>query len=108
MTSEKGRQVIENGWKSAGIIKALTKGDDGLDPLDPFPSVDPLDSSTSVNNVFYHPQPTIGPGELANFISARQDTTNSDSDDEWEEINISESRNEAIANIFDVLDDETW
>ena len=36
MTSDKRRQVIENGWKAAGIVETLKKGADGLEPLDPF------------------------------------------------------------------------
>ena len=36
MTSDKGKEIIENGWKSAGIVEAVTNGTEGLEPLDPF------------------------------------------------------------------------
>ena len=41
-TSETGRKIIANGWKSAGITETVSKGIEGLPLLDPFDSFDPL------------------------------------------------------------------
>ena len=47
LTSEKGQEVIANGWRSAGITEAISVGSQGLLSLDPFHHVDPLDEETS-------------------------------------------------------------
>ena len=33
LTSNEGRKVVENGWKSAGITDAVSKGVSGLEPF---------------------------------------------------------------------------
>ena len=43
LTSQKGQEIIENGWKSAGITEAISVGTRGLPSLDQLASVDPLD-----------------------------------------------------------------
>ena len=99
MTSDKGKQIIENGWKSAGIVEAVTNGTEGLEPLDPFASIDPLDVPSTVDEMFKQTQPNIGDGEHSNFISS-----SSDSDDEWVEMNAFDD--EPIRNIFEVFNDD--
>ena len=42
LTSSAGREIITNGWKSAGITEAASKGIECLKKLDPFHSIDPL------------------------------------------------------------------
>ena len=42
LTSEKGREIISNGWKAAAITDAITKGSHGLESFDPFQAIDPL------------------------------------------------------------------
>ena len=42
LTSSAVREIIANGWKSAGITEAVSKGIEGLEKLDPFHSIDPL------------------------------------------------------------------
>ena len=42
MTTEKGRDVIESGWRAAGITDALIKGSKDLPSIDPFEHVDPM------------------------------------------------------------------
>ena len=37
-----GKEIIANSWKAAYITENLKKGKQGLDPLDPFVSIDPL------------------------------------------------------------------
>ena len=41
-TSTSGRDIIANGWKSAGISKAVSDGLNGMEDLDPFHLIDPL------------------------------------------------------------------
>ena len=98
MTSEKGRKVIENGWKAAGILEAIIKGTSGLEPLDPFAMIDPLDES-STPELCEQSLRTTDPNE--NFISPRQDE---DSEDDYEEMNDSDG--EPVRNIFEILNDE--
>ena len=47
MTSGKGKDVIANGWKSAGIMEALERGKNEFGDLDPFSDIDPLMESTA-------------------------------------------------------------
>ena len=42
MTTEKGRDVIERGWRAAGITDALIKGSKDLPSIDPFEHIDPM------------------------------------------------------------------
>ena len=99
MTSDKGRQVIENEWKAAGIVEALKKGAGGLEPLDPFAMIDPLDTST-IRELFDQNLPTSDPDE--NFVSPRQD--DDDSDDDLEDMDDFDGQ--SVRNIFEVLNDE--
>ena len=98
MTSDNGRQIIANGWKSAGITEALSKGSGGLESLDPFASIDPLDSSPIESVFIQAPHTVIANDQLGDFINIQNDD---DSDDEWE---VEDSAD--VRNIFDVLDDE--
>lgn len=42
MTSDAGKSIIENGWKSVGISDAVPKGLSGLEKINPFNSTDLL------------------------------------------------------------------
>ena len=42
MTTEKGRDVIESGWRAAGITDALIKGSKDVPSIDPFEHTDPM------------------------------------------------------------------
>ena len=42
ITSEKGAEIIINGWKAAGIYDALKMGSSALPSLDPFQDISPL------------------------------------------------------------------
>ena len=42
MTSENGREIISNGWKTALIAEAIEKGTKGLELLDAVITVDPF------------------------------------------------------------------
>ena len=48
LTSEKGNDVIGNGWKSAGITGAIEGGLVNLESLDPFGAIDPLEHGNKI------------------------------------------------------------
>ena len=45
-TAPEGKEIITNDWKATCITEALKKGKQGLDPLDPFASIDPLSDAS--------------------------------------------------------------
>ena len=65
LTSEKGRDVIANGWKAAGITNAITLGSSLLENLDPFAELDPLETSVVLSAPnFYNANSVASKGEL--------------------------------------------
>ena len=103
LTSSAVREIIANGWKSAGITEAVSKGIEGLEKLDPFYSIDPL---------FQQPNEFLNPSnddplkddlnvEEAEYFATRYDGSSSD---EWE----IEETGEHVSNIFDVLEDKIY
>ena len=100
LTSEAGRKIIANGWQSAGITSAISKGVQGLPTLDPFDTIDPLvnHADESDNHL-----PNMNSEEIDFFINLRGEEEDS-SDDEWE----MEDTGVEIRNAFDMfLDDES-
>ena len=100
LTSEAGRKIIANGWQSAGITSAISKGVQGLPTLDPFDTIDPLvnQADESDNHL-----PNMNSEEIDFFINLRGEEEDS-SDDEWE----MEDTGVEICNAFDMfLDDES-
>ena len=51
LSSSKGKSIIENGWKQAGISKAIEAGFLKLPCLDPFQSIDPLMNESNSNGL---------------------------------------------------------
>ena len=51
MTTSKGKEIIDSGWKAAGISDAVKLGSSKLLPIDPFHDIDPMlgDESESSN-----------------------------------------------------------
>ena len=51
MTTSKGKEIIDSGWKAAGIPDAVKLGSSKLPPTDPFQDIDPMlgDESESSN-----------------------------------------------------------
>ena len=94
-SSESGREIIKNGWKSAGILKAVSDGLSGMENLDPFHSTDPLlDASI----------PRPNPNEIINIDNAEYFATYLDgnsSDREYED-----ESGEDVRNIFDFLEED--
>ena len=100
LTSSTGRAIIANGWKSAGIAEAGSKGIEGLEKLDPFHSIDPL---------FQQPNEFLNPSNddpLNNYLNVKEaeyfaKRYDESSSDEWE----IEETGEHVSNIFDVFED---
>ena len=51
LSSSKGKSIIENRWKQAGISKAIEAGFSKLPCLDPFQSIDPLMNESNSNGL---------------------------------------------------------
>ena len=51
MTTSKGKEIIDSGWKVTGISDAVKLGSSKLPPIDPFHEIDPMlgDESESSN-----------------------------------------------------------
>ena len=67
LTSEKGQEVIANGWRSAGITEAISVRSQGLSSLDPFQSIHPLDEEMSIVEAVV----TTG-ADMENFITPKE------------------------------------
>ena len=42
LTTSKGKEIIDNGWKAAGISGALELGSSKMPSIDPFHDIDPM------------------------------------------------------------------
>ena len=96
MTSEEGRGIISNGWKAAFITEAILKDKKGLEPLDPFFTVDPLLSNVDqINEEIQSNQDNAG------FFARRfEDEKDDDDDDNWE------FEGEQLNKIYEIINDE--
>ena len=95
LTSETGREIIKNGWKSAGISKAVSDGLNGMEDLDPFHSIDPLLESS---NESAHQSNESLNVQNAEYFTTYQDESSSD---EYED-----ESGEGVRNIFDMFLEE--
>ena len=72
-----GKKIIANGWKAAYITKALKKGKQGQDPLDPFASINPLsDESQRIDFAVQSNE------EVDHFFASTYQQDDEDDDDE--------------------------
>ena len=97
LSTEAGQKIIENGWKAAGITEALSKGLSGLEPLDPFHSIDPLIQQSEIAD---NEVQNVSSEQLNYFVDERHDDK---SDDDWEV----EDTGETVRNIFEIFEDES-
>ena len=102
LTSAKGRDIVANGWKAAGITNAITLGSSLLENLGPFAELDPLDTSVdlSASNP-YNASSVASKAELGCFITPKEVLLDDSDEDEW---NLG---NEDDRNIFGIIDDES-
>ena len=75
ITSEKGKEIVLNGWKAAGILDAVKMGSAKLKCLDPFNDIDPLggDSISFEDDIQFPKEGNLNVNERCE----------SDSDDEY-------------------------
>ena len=77
MTSEETCGIISNGWKAAFITEAILKSKKGLEPLDPFFTVDPLlNNDDQINEEVQSNQDNAG------FFARRFDDESDDDDED--------------------------
>ena len=95
LTSAAGRDVIANGWKSAGITKALSVGIEGLEYLDLFYLIDPLVQQSK--EMLDPSNDDLNPEELEYFATNYDEGLN----DKWE----IEETGKHIWNILNVFED---
>ena len=89
MTTEKGRDVIENGWRAAGITDALIKGSKDLPSIDPFEQIDPmLDLNLRNPNEEILAACELSAELLELHIDRKDMITSDSSDSEWEDCDI--------------------
>ena len=94
-TSADGRNIISNGWKAAFIMEALSKGTNGLEPLDPFASIDPLSEDSESMEIVVRLDDDVDP-----FFVSRNSEDDSESD-----VDCVDDDGEHVRNTFDVIDD---
>ena len=75
IASEKGKEIVLNGWKAAGILDAVKMGSAKLKCLDPFNDIDPLggDSISFEDDIQFPKEGNLNVNERCE----------SDSDDEY-------------------------
>jgi len=75
LTSDKGRNVVVNGWRASGILEAVEIGSVNLQSLDPFQDIDPTENLAELSDMFYdYPEKNHGD------VNERYET---DSEDEY-------------------------
>ena len=95
LTKTKGKVVIENGWKRAGITEAIEGGYSKLQPLDLFESIDPPMSKE--NPSILCTDCYIDANSL--YKIQRTEEEESNQENEWEHPDFDN-------NIFDIFNDE--
>ena len=90
MTTSKGKEIIDSGWKAAGIADAINLGLSQLPPIDPFNDIDPiLEGQSDTGNQHFLPIADISPDDEFEILCGIRSVTlandSSDEDSEWEE-----------------------
>ena len=103
MTTTAAQNVIQSGWKTAGITEALQVGVKGLGSVDPFQEIDPLTEwEGNENDAIFNATETDIALLKSKYSVDTQHDCDSGSDSEWEngdEIDFER-------NAFDAFDDE--
>ena len=93
MTTSKDKEIIDSGWKAAGISDAVKLGSSNLPPIDPFNDIDPiLPTEGETGNQHLLPISDISPEEFnllcgkMSTVIVDDDVTDEDTDSEWEEM----------------------
>ena len=90
MTTAQGKEIIDNGWKAAGIADAVHLGISKLPAIDPFKDIDPiLEGEPDTGNQKFLPIADISPEEFVLLCRRGVDViaadNSSDEDSEWKE-----------------------
>ena len=89
MTTAQGKEIIDNGWKAAGIADTVRLGLSKLPRIDPFNDIDPiLEGEPDMGNQKFLPITDISPEEFVLLCRRGVDViadNRSDEDSEWEE-----------------------
>ena len=92
MTTSKGKEIIDSGWKAAGISDAIKLSSSNLPPIDPFHDIDPmLGDKSDCNNRHLLALCDVTAEEFELLCgkklgSENEDTiTDDETDSEWEE-----------------------
>ena len=95
MTTSKGKEIIDSGWKAAGISDAVKLGSSKLPPIDPFHDIDPMlgDESKSRNRhslAFYDVTAEEFEMLCGKKLGSENDdpVTDDEMDSEWEEAEL--------------------
>ena len=97
ITSSEGKEIVVNGWKTAGIYDALELGRKKLPSIDPFQDIDPLVIGSNVDtNVSAVCQLHRTGRNRSNLPPKRCEQL-------WRRRRVGEMENPR--NIFDILDD---
>ena len=91
MTSAQGKNIVLQGWISAGITYAIQKGLSNLLGLNPFSDIDPVINLEAVTDK------TAEDWEMLGVKTINDDDTDDDDDKEAYEIH---------SNAFDIFDDD--
>ena len=87
MTTAQGKEIIDSGWKAAGIADAIRVGLSELPPIDPFNDIDPiLEGEPDIGYQHLLPIADITSEEFELLCGRRVDIIakdGSDDDSEW-------------------------
>ena len=86
MTTDKGKEIIESGWRAAGILDALKLGLEKLPSIDPFSDIAPmLNDDDQSNEVTLLALCDVTAEEFVALGGPAHDDE-SDGDSEWEDV----------------------
>ena len=95
MTTSKGKETIDSGWKTAGISDAVKLGSSKLPPIHPFHDIDPMlgdESESSNRNLLGLCDVT---GAESEFLCGKKlgpetddAVTDDETDSKWEEVEL--------------------
>ena len=98
VTSQKGAEIIFNGWQSSSITEPIVKGTKNLENLDPFVSVDLFEHDDTIQCLQDYNSLQASEESTTHFVMQKEVLATEESDDEWEY--------DSATNIFEILDDE--
>ena len=98
LITSKGKIIIGNGWKQAGIAAAHENGSSKLTSLDPFQSIDPLLNEESATTLSTEDAATVCNIDI-DILQGYKHMEESDDESDWEDPDYDK-------NIFEILDDE--